>query len=76
MLMTLSENVLIMIWQHSVSLNTIKTLLNNNYNINKVIRHSIPQKQNTDIDSHLQEQNGQLFTYSGKETRKVAKICK
>jgi hypothetical protein len=49
-------------------LNIIRSMLhNNNHNINKVIKHPTPQKQNTDIDS--QHKKRTTFTYSGKETK-------
>jgi hypothetical protein len=46
------------------------------YNINKIIKHSIPQKQNTDTKLQHQKTKWLTFTYSRKEVRKITKLFK
>jgi hypothetical protein len=57
-------------------LSVIKTLHNNNYNINKIEKHPASQKHNTDIDRQHRKRKWAIFTYSGKETRKITKLFK
>jgi hypothetical protein len=54
------------------------TLHNNKYNMNKTTEHPTPQKQkqNTSTDPQHQKLKWATITYSGKERRKIKKLCK
>jgi uncharacterized protein YajQ (UPF0234 family) len=58
-------------------LNTIQdTLHNNEYNKNLSTRHPNQRKHNKNKDRQHQKTKWVIFTYSGKETKKITKLFK
>jgi hypothetical protein len=58
-------------------LNTIQDILHNNkYNKTLSTRHSNEHKPNKNTDRQHQKTEWIIFTYSGKETKKVTKLFK